>query len=1038
MAERPTIRVTKPALYKMVSFKGIDTEASTETSSGLKSTISAVNSLGGTLNSIAIAMEGVLSEMKKSTQIQIQNQAALTKYNAKRDAEEKLQQKRDEADRKKKLQRSKRDSDSVIKEGPMKKLMEGFAVGVAKTFGGLFGLLAGVAKWLLGGFIKFAVLDWIIKNPDKVKKLAKGLLAIAKFAYKITEFLVGSALDGLVKFLENPLSISGFFGAIQFVLSAAPLFAAMAVLKNPKLAVDGVMWVVKNLAKSLINIMKGSKIASKLKRLPGKIMGNKFGRAAVVGGGIGLASAAMFGGEDQSKASLAGSAVGGAAGYAAGEGLANAAGLGALAPVAGAAGAFVGGAIGGPIGEMLAPIIDPIKEFFGMVGDLFNAVFKPIKDATHEFFTALGNVMTKILDFIEPHMPLLKKIAGFFGTAAFLPLIALLKALTWILNFFSGAGGDKKPKKETTTKRASGGPVVTPVVVPQMAEGGESAAGGFNLPNINPFDPQSIQRQLITKVAALGELMRLPLKAIGLGIVSAIGKVSRTFAKFLPAPIKQMLGNLLNPIASAFGIPLSMLGLGGSEKGAEDSAQSGKDQERQEDGIGKVNEILAGGKESVLGLMGKLVGHLAERSKGPTAESDKAFKFWNPSTWFAEGGQVPQSLGGFAKGGWINGPMSGYPVSLDGGKSTSFIGHGLEWVGYPGRASGGSAFVVPFNTPATRNNKGLTGRRMKEAAKGGYALPFAAGGQYQPTTVKWNLLPQYAEGGQYDFFIGDSIASGFAGHNGPNQQLVSKPNGETMVGAQPGQVLQMISRRKDDIKGKTVFLSSGATNAYTNVPYDSIERQLTMLKQAGAKQVILGGVSSDAASKGYPDFKSEEINNKLKALAAAGGAGFGGSFTTTDGLHPSGSAPDPSKLAAPTNDSSGDSSSSDSTSSAETSEKQDPGKALEEALKKFSEAMKQGKGEAITSAILQENADTFNTIAQDKEYMAAMENAFDPRKAAASGNNMPFEIPAEGDDTNFIVTPPLNKNLEADPFQVSKFNPFVINNPDMNFTATIK
>ena len=85
-----------------------------------------------------------------------------------------------------------------------------------------------------------------------------------------------------------------------------------------------------------------------------------------------------------------------------------------------------------------------------------------------------------------------------------------------------------------------------------------------------------------------------------------------------------------------------------------------------------------------------------------------------------------------AAGGWISGPMSGYPVSLDGGGSTAFIGHGTEWVGFK-KASGGmasSAFVVPFNTPATKGSPNLTNRRLTEAAAGGYALPtFADGGQ---------------------------------------------------------------------------------------------------------------------------------------------------------------------------------------------------------------------------------------------------------------------------------------------------------------------
>ena len=83
---------------------------------------------------------------------------------------------------------------------------------------------------------------------------------------------------------------------------------------------------------------------------------------------------------------------------------------------------------------------------------------------------------------------------------------------------------------------------------------------------------------------------------------------------------------------------------------------------------------------------------------------------------------VPQRAGG----GWISGPQSGYPVSLDGGRSTSFIGHGTEYVA---RKAGGGAFVVPFNTSATKRMPGLTDKRIGEAKKAGFKLPgFAAGG----------------------------------------------------------------------------------------------------------------------------------------------------------------------------------------------------------------------------------------------------------------------------------------------------------------------
>ena len=80
-------------------------------------------------------------------------------------------------------------------------------------------------------------------------------------------------------------------------------------------------------------------------------------------------------------------------------------------------------------------------------------------------------------------------------------------------------------------------------------------------------------------------------------------------------------------------------------------------------------------------------------------------------------------LEGFAKGGWISGPQSGYPVSLDGNKP-DFIGHGTEYVA---QKSDGGAFIVPFDTPATKKNPSLTSQRMSEAKSLGF---FAEGGGY--------------------------------------------------------------------------------------------------------------------------------------------------------------------------------------------------------------------------------------------------------------------------------------------------------------------
>ena len=73
---------------------------------------------------------------------------------------------------------------------------------------------------------------------------------------------------------------------------------------------------------------------------------------------------------------------------------------------------------------------------------------------------------------------------------------------------------------------------------------------------------------------------------------------------------------------------------------------------------------------------------------------------------------------GKSKGGYIDGPMGGYPVSLD-GRGVDFIGHGREFVA---RKPGGGAFVIPFETPDTILDPGLTNKRIAQAMKGGYNL----------------------------------------------------------------------------------------------------------------------------------------------------------------------------------------------------------------------------------------------------------------------------------------------------------------------------
>ena len=140
------------------------------------------------------------------------------------------------------------------------------------------------------------------------------------------------------------------------------------------------------------------------------------------------------------------------------------------------------------------------------------------------------------------------------------------------------------------------------------------------------------------------------------------------------------------------------------------------------------------GRAGALGLLAgaayggyKLYTHLNEDGSGGKPDPN------DKTEGKSQGGKV---LGSFAQGGWISGPQSGYGVSLDGGRSTSFIGHGTEYVA---RKSDGGAFVVPFDTPGTKTQPNLTNKRLGEAKSMGFNIPgFSRGG----TLPKGMILSQ--------------------------------------------------------------------------------------------------------------------------------------------------------------------------------------------------------------------------------------------------------------------------------------------------------
>ena len=726
----PAIKVQKAKLYKMISYRGTTggskfTALSAADEMGkiakdqdkaFRTITSGMNSLGASMNGIALQVEAMTQAMKDRVSSKIRGDAIVKKQEVAADKQEAdREKKKTNAERLQELKKKRADAEENSEKKKKKvqsEKMKEFKEAAKSAFGGFFGAIARFLGGIFKIFIAFAALDWISKNPEKVQKLVEGLAAIGKFVWKITSFLVGSAFDGLVKFMENPISLQGLLGFGQFLLSVAPIFLGIAFLKNPLATAKTVGWVVSSLVKGILNIGGAIKAGGKLK----KFLGSKFGKVAIAGTvGVSAYLGARAAGDSQGEAIGAGVGTGG--GALIGEALGSKIGgpLGGM--IGGVAGGFVGGKVGKAVGGFLEPIFEPIQKFFGMVGEVFNNVMAPIKESLGGFFEALGAAMTGILDFVEPHLPLISKILGIGIQVMFAPFFLGLKALTAVLKFF--APKTDEIDKEKSGKAKGGAFQTAKMVKPKMASGGT-----FNLQ-----DEMQKQLQRTMKLGrAFGQLMQLPFKALGVGIMTAIGGVGKVFGAFLPAPIRNMLGSMVAPLAKIFGVPVSAIG--GSAASSEEMKGEDAGKAKMDPAVTweeKLLEAIAG-DNGTIALFGKLFSAIVNHPifKGVKAVAQGLLGGIKSFFGFAEGGMIPQA----AMGGWISGPQSGYPVSLDGGATTAFIGHGTEWVGMKGFAGGG-AFVVPFDTPATRKNPSLTSQRWGEAMRGGYSMPsFAAGGKF--------------------------------------------------------------------------------------------------------------------------------------------------------------------------------------------------------------------------------------------------------------------------------------------------------------------
>jgi len=152
------------------------------------------------------------------------------------------------------------------------------------------------------------------------------------------------------------------------------------------------------------------------------------------------------------------------------------------------------------------------------------------------------------------------------------------------------------------------------------------------------------------------------------------------------------------------------------------------------------------------------------------------------------------------------------------------------------------------------------------------------------------------------YVVGDSIAVGI-------QKAGSAP-GITQGGKDTNAILGFVSTlvEKTNLQGTVVILSSGASNSTferetgetKKLDVSTITKQITVLKQAGAKVALVGTGSSQSKwftnqhGKYRVNFEKEQVNQKLENIAAQTGAVFLGPLenfdpslnTTGDGIHP--------------------------------------------------------------------------------------------------------------------------------------------------------
>ncbi len=409
--------VSKIRFFKMVTPPDGDTKTTvgnkTISGTSFSTTISAINSLGATVNSIGVAVKEIKNQQKNAAERAKRAQGLAS-----------------DAGRENKLEADKGGKDD--------------SKTVAKIVGGGMGFLGNLMKFFKS-LVMYKALDWlsdpknrenIAKTFERIQKMWNGLVNIfTKLGAWVSENWEKTFGEDNTM-MEKLQGIAGLGGAL----------AGLAFLANPLGFIKNITGIFKMVGGGIMNL--------------GKFLGGTvLGRASLALGQGVEAYQRVKNDESIPEEDREGAARGAALGKTTGALAGGEIGAKFLGPLGGIIGSALGGFLGENVGKFLGPIagdfLNGIKDVFDTVMTWFNSFIEPLKDAIEGVFKELGPAIQTIVNAIKPHLPMIEKVAGIMGKIVFGPLILLLEGLTNLLKMVP-KGGEMDELKKSAKENEEG------------------------------------------------------------------------------------------------------------------------------------------------------------------------------------------------------------------------------------------------------------------------------------------------------------------------------------------------------------------------------------------------------------------------------------------------------------------------------------------------------------------------------------------------------------------------------------------------------